>query len=218
MHKSNASSGQKMPTKLRLKLANECQDLLTKVKLNSNRKYRFHLIHSKHLNQHILDKLMLLFESLMRDKYERSSWGWNEETKLAEWKHPKTRLIIVTKNDICDASETVTSGQLPDDEDEIIGFMCFRYETGADKGECALYVYELHIDTEYQRQGLGEELMRMARVSGLEFKMDKIMLTVFRSNKPALQFYNKLKFMPDKSSPSLQEADYVIMSSKLKGQ
>lgn len=216
-HKSTPSSGQKMPMKLRLKLANECENLLTKVKLSSNRKYRFHLIHSKHLNQLILDKLMLLFESLMKDKYEQSSWGWNEVEKLAEWKHPKTRLIIVTKNDICDASETVTFGKLPDDDDEIIGFMCFRYEIGADKSECALYVYELHIDTEYQRQGLGEELMQMARVLGLEFKMDKIMLTVFRSNKPALQFYNKLKFMPDKSSPSMKEADYVIMSSKLKG-
>lgn len=202
--------------KLRLKLANECENLLTKVKLSSNRKYRFHLLHSKHINQPILDKLMLLFESLMRDKYEKSSWGWDGEKKFAEWRNPKSRFIIVTKNDICDASETVTFGQLPEDDDEIIGFMCFRYETGAEKNECALYLYELHIDIEYQRQGLGEELMQMAKILAVEFKMDKIMLTVFRSNKPAIKFYNKLKFVTDKSSPNISEADYMIMSIKLK--
>lgn len=214
--KCTPSASQKMPPKLRLKLANDCENLLSRAKLNPfTKKYRFHLLKSAQLNKTMIDKMFNLFVSLMRDMYEKSSWGWHEEEKLAEWKNSKTRLIVVTRNDLSDSSKNLVYEQLPEDEDEIIGFMCFRFETGGDKKECVLYVYELHIDTEHQRQGLGEELMQMAKVLAVEFKMDKVMLTVFKSNKPALQFYNKLKFITDKSSPAPHEADYIILSSKL---
>lgn len=215
--KTAQTSGQKMPTKLRLLLANNCSNLIDKLKLKPiNKSHVFHLIHSKDLNEATLNKMMILFESLMREMYEKSSWGWNESEKLSEWKHSKTRVIIVTKNVADGISSTGLDGTLPADDEEMIGFMCFRFETGADKSECALYVYELHVDTEHQRQGLGEDLMRVAKVLATEFKMDKTMLTVFRSNKPALQFYNKLNFHTDKSSPASNEADYIILSMKHK--
>lgn len=210
-----SKTGNTMPPKLRLKLANECPNLLNRVKLNPiNTKHRFLLLHSKQVNDSIFDKMMILFESLMKEMYEKSSWGWDQKEKLAEWKHLRTRIIIVTKNRLA-GDLSVTFGQLPDDDDEIIGFMCFRFEVGASKDESALYVYELHVESEHQRQGLGLELMRMAKALAIEFKMDKIMLTVFRSNLQALQFYNKLKYGPDKSSPAKDEADYTILSLKL---
>lgn len=210
-------ASQKMPPKLRLKLANECEDLLAKTKLNTlDKRYKFHLLHSKQLNEQTYSKLMSLFKVLMKEMYESTSWGWNEPEKLAEWKHSRTRVILVTERDSGDTENFVTFGKLPYDDDDIIGFMCFRFETGADKSECSLYVYELHVDTEHQRQGLGEELMRISRTLATAFKMDKIMLTVFRSNQPALQFYNKLNFSTDKSSPAKNEADYMILSAKVK--
>lgn len=148
--------------------------------------------------------------------YEKSSWGWNEVEKLSEWKHSRTRFLVVTKNDLeSDQSDIIHVNENPPSEQGVIGFMCFRYEIGADKNECVLYVYELHIDPEYQRQGLGEDLMLMARCLAVGFKMDKIMLTVFRTNDIALKFYNKLNFKPDKSSPGKDEADYLILSSKV---
>lgn len=205
----------KMPPKLRLKLANECENLLSRVKLKSLMKqYKFHLLHSKHIDQTNFNKMMDLFEPLMRDMYEKSSWGWNDREKMSEWKHSRTRVILVTKND--HLADNISFNELPQEEDGLVGFMCFRFESGADKNECALYVYELHIHQEFQRQGLGEELMRMAINLALEFKMDKVMLTVFRTNSKALQFYNKLKFAPDKSTPAKNEADYIILSTKLK--
>lgn len=216
--KNKSSPGvQVMPSKLRLKLANECSNLLTKAKLTaSNKSQKFRLVHSSDVNEITYTKLMILFEGLMKEMYQNSSWGWNEKEKMSEWKHPRTRMIIVTKNDNCDPKNSVEVGQLPDDEEDIIGFMCFRFENGGDKNECAIYVYELHIHSDFQRQGLGEELMNMARVLGAAFKMDKIMLTVFRSNSQALQFYKKLNFITDKSSPAINEADYTILSSKIK--
>lgn len=207
-----------MPPKLRLKLANECQDLTTRAKLNPQiKKFNYYLARSDQINDKLYSRLMGLFESLMRTMYEQSSWGWDQEDKLSEFKHSRTRVIIVTQSDTAaDPSTSVTSNVLPGEDESIVGFMNFRFETGANKEECALYVYELHVDVEHQRQGLGEELMRMAKVLAHEFKMDKIMLTVFRFNEPASKFYNKLKFAEDKSSPAKNEADYMILSSKIK--
>lgn len=214
---STKSGDQKMPPKLRLKLANECEDILSKTKLNVlDKRFKFHLLHSKHLTEEIYSKIMSLFKILMQEMYENSNWGWNQQEKLAEWKHRRTRIILVTERDINDRANFITFGKLPDSDETIIGFMCFRFETGADKSECSLYVYELHVDIDHQRQGLGEELMRMSRTIATAFKMDKIMLTVFRSNQPALQFYNKLRFSTDKSSPGKDEADYMVLSSKIK--
>lgn len=210
------SNNQKMPSKLRLKLANECAKISDKAKLNpSNKSYGYHLLHSNQVDSLTYDRLSSLFELLMRSMYEQSSWGWNEKEKLGEWKHSRSRFIIVTKCQEGGDTFEFTDGQSIDKKDEIIAFMCYRFETGADKNEAAIYVYELHVDQAYQRQGLGEDLMKMAKILGIAFKMDKIMLTVFRSNGQALQFYNKLNFKPDKSSPGKEEADYIILSNKL---
>lgn len=208
----------KMPPKLRLKLANECEDLSKRIKLKSSQKgYQFYILHSKQVDDKNYARMMALFEDLMREMYEKSSWGWKADEKMAEWKHQRTRIILVFQRPVGEPTDNVTFNQLPSDEDEhLVAFMCFRFEVGADKSECALYVYELHVHRDFQRQGLGDELMRMARVFGSEFKMDKTMLTSFRSNQQALQFYNKLNFITDKSSPAKNEADYVILSSKLK--
>lgn len=208
-----------MPPKLRLTLANECEDLSKKVKLTSSRKEnQFYVLHSKQMDVKNYGRMMTLFESLMREIYENSSWGWNEQEKMAEWKHQRTRVILVFKRQAGDPSPNVVFNHLPEveDDDELVAFMCIRFECGGSKSECALYVYELHVHRNFQRQGLGDELMRMARCFATEFRMDKVMLTSFRSNTLALQFYKKLKFIPDKSSPAKNEADYVILSSKVK--
>lgn len=204
-----------------MKLANECESILGRIKLNSLRKeFKYNIIHPKHATDKLYTIMMRLFEQLMRKMYEKSSWGWNEEEKLAEWKHQRTRIILVTKKDVCDPMgnivENEPADELDDEEDSLVGFMCFRFEKGADLSETALYVYELHIREDYQRQGLGEELMRMAQVIAIGFRMDKVMLTAFRFNESAIAFYNKLKFSVDKCSPAKTESDYAIMSLRLK--
>jgi len=212
-------TGCKMPPKLKLKVANECENLSSKVNLTVQKKeFKYFIAHAKQINELNYDKMMSIFEPLMHEMYENSNWGWNEEEKLSEWKNPKTRVIFVVPKDQTErGGKSLFFNQLPDDDEQIIGFMCFRFEVGADKSESALYVYELHINPDYQRQGLGEQLMQMARNIGAAFKMDKIMLTVFRSNLIAQQFYTeKLKFSTDKSTPAKNEADYIILSSRIK--
>lgn len=202
------STANRMPAKLRLKLAQEYNDLINKVNVQSQRdEYTYHLVHSKDVDETTFSRLMDLFEPLMGEYYSNSSWGWNREQKLREWKDPKTRIVVVTEQ-----NGGIWKAQLPSNEERLIAFMCFRFEFGADKSETALYVYELHVDRDFQRKGLGEYLMEVANSLSRSFNMDKTMLTVFRANKQALQFYKKLRFSPDKSSPESNEQDYIILS------
>ena len=67
---------------------------------------------------------MELFKSLMKEMYEKSSWGWNEEEKLAEWKHSRSKFIIVTKADNnLDKDNLVILNQVSEDDEELIGFL-----------------------------------------------------------------------------------------------
>lgn len=209
----------KMPTKLKLKLANECEDIASKVNLTTTKKnFMYHIMHSRNIDDKHINKMMDLFTPLMKEMYENSKWGWDEPDKLSEWKSSRTRVILVVNKDPIErGGPSIVWNKLPENDEQLIGFMCFRFEVGADKNESAFYVYELHINPEHQRQGLGKELMQMGRVIATAFKMDKIMLTVFRCNDIALKFYNdKLKFNLDKSTPAKNEADYMILSSKIK--
>lgn len=218
----SAPKGNSMPVKLKLKLANECSNFVNKtnLKLSETQAHlNLHIIHSySKLNSEIFDRLMELFELLMRDYYEKSSWGWNESEKLSEFKNKDTRFLIVTKpkKDTSPKSQILVD-TVPTNDDEIVGFLNIRFEIGSSKDEAALYVYELHIHPEFQRQKLGTELMDLCVDLAQVFHMDKIMLTVFRANEEALKFYSKLKFSTDKSSPAVNEADYVILSRKVKG-
>ncbi|KAJ7786396.1 hypothetical protein B0H16DRAFT_1490291 [Mycena metata] len=64
-----------------------------------------------------------------------------------------------------------------------------------------------------QRHGLGRTLMNHLAKIGKDFKLDKIMLTVFKANTQALRFYKNFGFKPDETSPEdADEEDYKILS------
>lgn len=208
----------KPPAKLRLKIANGFEDILERAKITTiSKDFKFHFVRSDQSNESWQQILMALIEINMRTMYEKSNWGWKYEEKLSEIIKSSTRLIIVTEANNSLGMNNI-SNALPNEEEanRFVGFMSYRFEIGADKNECALYVYEIHVTQEYQGKGLGKELMRIAKTLAISFKMDKIMLTVFNFNKQALEFYKKLQFSKDKSSPSQLEVDYVILSHKIK--
>jgi len=96
----------------------------------------------------------------------------------------------------------------------------FRFEY--EDRENTLYCYELEISKAAQRTGLGTILMGHLMTIGSAWEMDKIMLTVFKENSPALKFYQTVGFIIDPSSPSyledgtiaddVEDVDYEIMS------
>ncbi|KAL1738295.1 acyl-CoA N-acyltransferase, partial [Schizophyllum fasciatum] len=152
-----------------------------------------------------------LLQENMKDMYENSSWGWDPEDKYEELFHKDTRFILARRKA---------------DDNELIGYAAFRFEV--EEGEDVVYLYEVQISNSCRRQGLGRILMEQARRIGEQYKMNRIMLTVFNANVPALKLYESLGFCLDPASPGYvgedsdsagdvgeeeaEEADYRILS------
>lgn len=146
--------------------------------------------------------LLSLFERNMGEMY-KSSWGLDTEEKAQELRHPNARFVLVETSE----------GR------ELAGFMHFRfdYDDEDQPTEGVLYVYELQIDEKFQRQGLGKKLMDIAEMVSSKADIAKVMLTVFKTNKSAMSFYQHINYVVDPSSPSNhnEPAVYEILSKSL---
>lgn len=168
------------------------------------------------LPSELLSACMNLFETNMGALYKTSQWGLNLKEKREELTHEGARFLIVTIDD----TENSTNGLKT--EDSLVAFTHFRFEVNDDDHptEEVLYLWEIQVQDAYRRYGLGKRLMTIMEVIGMQLKMKKVMLTVFKNNQAAMDFYcKKLKYGIDDSSPSNctsspneEAADYEIMS------
>jgi ribosomal protein S18 acetylase RimI-like enzyme len=98
-----------------------------------------------------------------------------------------------------------------------VGFVYYRYDYEPEKKSEVLYVYEIQLEPEVTGKGLGKHLMQILELMALRHKMHWILLTVFKDNKRALNFYlNHLKYQVDPMSPSAEnpfnEDEFEILS------
>ena len=71
-------------------------------------------------------------------------------------------------------------------------------EEEEEQPEPCLYIFEIQVSSEYSGCGLGRRLMTATDLIASSLpEINKITLTVFKSNLPALRFYNKLGFGVD---------------------
>lgn len=123
-------------------------------------------------------------------------WKWNGEDKLKSFIHAKSRFIVVR-----------------DPIKDLVGFVCFRFLI--DDKRPVMYVYELQVSQSFSKRGIGRFLMleieRLIKTSvpGISH----IVLTCFLHNPGAIEFYKKLKFGTDVTSPSGNRS-YVILSKR----
>ena len=105
-------------------------------------------------------------------------------------------------------------------EDDVIGgFIHYRfcYDDDETPNCIVLYIYEIQIRDIYQKKyGFGKTLMSYIDMICEKCNINKIMLTVFKNNKIAMNFYiNTLHFIIDETSPSKHgdcNTDYEILS------
>ncbi|KAH0791146.1 N-alpha-acetyltransferase 40 [Histomonas meleagridis] len=116
--------------------------------------------------------------------YYENTWGWSDKNKRTELFEESSRYLIAI-----------------DDQERPIGFIHIRFEF--ELKETTLYVYELQIEDEFQRKGLGLFLMQAAEFIALKKKMESVMLTVFKENTGARAFYRKLHYKLHPSSPEI---------------
>ncbi|KAI8977452.1 hypothetical protein BDF20DRAFT_906474 [Mycotypha africana] len=113
-------------------------------------------------------------------------------------------------------------------KDDLKGFLLFQMvqEELMDEDMMAncTYCYELQLTENARNHGLGEFLMNLLYQIGCYWKMDKVMLTVFKANEGAFKFYTKkLGFKLDEISPGAclprykaKHFDYELLSKPCK--
>ncbi|BGP36798.1 hypothetical protein JCM10449v2_000700 [Rhodotorula kratochvilovae] len=166
---------------------------------------------TKTLPSSVKDWAWELFERNMRSLYEATEEGYDPAEKRAELFHPDSRFLLLFPS--------APSSSVPPPTP--LGCCIFRFDTEETASEdddelCDVaYCYELQVEAATQGKGVGRVLMdaldRLARA----FKMDKTMLTVFKANRPAILFYEKLGYTEDEIDPGtfgVEDVEYWILS------
>ncbi|XP_054157795.1 N-alpha-acetyltransferase 40-like [Oppia nitens] len=188
-----------------ISVANDCLNPLSKIvdqTLLSYRENQLNLDLECHRWPEMDDQcqqwIIQLTEDNMKTYYDESSNGWSRSNKLKEFRHKTSRHLVLRCADTR----------------RLIAFVHFRFEVGGTDSESAVYCYELQVVASHQRLGIGRYLMSCLYAIGRAFNMHKVMLTVFKHNTIAMDFYAKtLKYRIDRSSPSRcqMNADYEIL-------
>lgn len=122
----------------------------------------------------------------MRPFYEKT-WGWSDKNKRQELFGEKARYLIAT----CDGRP--------------IAFVNFQFDVVT--GSPLVYVYELHVEDEYQRKGLGKFLTQAVEFIALKRKMEAVMATIFLESVPSTGLFTNLKYRIHPSSPEISDPE-----------
>jgi ribosomal protein S18 acetylase RimI-like enzyme len=143
----------------------------------------------------------------MGDQYRNSTWGLDMAKKTEELQHRKARFLLAFASD-------------ENNDKELASFTHFRFDyDDEEEPTCTvLYVYEIQVETAYRRKGLGRRLMAIMESIARQTEMEKVVLTVFKVNESAMNFYiDSLGYSIDSFSPSKsgEPADYEILSKSI---
>ena len=134
----------------------------------------------------------------MQAVYDASEgWHWNDSSKRAELSDPDNRLIVV--RDL--------------ESNAPVAFASFRFLLEGDAE--VLYMFELQLSEAVQRRGLGKHLVVLLELIARQQLMHKVVLTVLKANRGAVDFYTRLRYVIDEESPSRcgdPDQPYEIMS------
>ncbi|KAL3801367.1 hypothetical protein HJC23_006977, partial [Cyclotella cryptica] len=147
----------------------------------------------------LLDQCLLIFEQNIGDLYWQSCWGLDMKEKPNEFENAFNR----TRADI--NGSKISQSTNAESEPTVLRFVHYRFEPDHEDDPIALvsYVYKLQIQSMKQKLGLGKCLMSIVELLALKFRMEKIMLTMFKVNAKALGFYlHKMKYEVDECSTS----------------
>ncbi|CAL1687530.1 unnamed protein product [Lasius platythorax] len=157
-------------------------------------KIKLSCIRARDAQPECLSWIFDIMERNMKDMYKQSNWGWNAAEKQAELTNEMAWYLIASCNDT------------------FLGFSHFRFDI--DNGDVVLYCYELQLESVIRRKGLGRFMMSALESMANQNQMMKIVLTVFKRNLSAIQFFYKLGFKLDNSSPTSAYLDYIILSKQ----
>lgn len=158
------------------------------------------------IHKGLLAECLKLIELTSRNDYEASETKWSSTKKRKEMALPDMKYFV-----------------LADQNQRVEGFTSFMvtYEDGHE----VVYIYEIHFTPEWQGRGLGKRLLAIVEDVARNVGASKVMLTVFRANKRAVDWYLRLGYQEDEFSPgprklrngTVKQPSYIILSKQVKG-
>ncbi|XP_059612027.1 N-alpha-acetyltransferase 40 [Phlebotomus argentipes] len=130
--------------------------------------------------------------------YSSCSLGWQPKIKQADLnKHWARYLIAYTE-----------------DGGDPVAYCMFRFDM--DHGRSVLYCYEAQLEESARRKGLGSHMMRILECAAAQWHMEKVVLTVLKNNPSGMNFFRKIGYSTDETSPGREEsAPYEILSKDI---
>lgn len=151
----------------------------------------------KDVSEDLNSWMMNLLENNMAEFYKSCDWGWDVTAKLKEMSDEKSRFLIA----YLDCKNPVA-------------FVHFRFDMDHDIS--VIYCYEIQLDVTARKQGLAKHLLNILDSLRFQYTMEKVILTVFKHNTIALNFFLRQGFKLDETSPENYSVDtfYSILSKR----
>ncbi|XP_058443799.1 N-alpha-acetyltransferase 40 [Malaya genurostris] len=139
-----------------------------------------------------------LAEKNVGPQYKSCSLGWQPKVKQSDLNKAWARYLVAVDRKTRKPA----------------AYSMFRFDL--DYGRCVLYCYEMQVESEYQRKGLGGFMMRALEKMAQHYGMERLVLTVLKNNDDGVRFYQKLGYDVDETSPDKSDnAAYEILSKSM---
>lgn len=163
----------------------------------------------------VLNACLDLIEASSAYDYKNAGMKWSLASKRKEMLLPDMKYLIIQER-------SIRTGTNDDYFSPVYGFVSYMitYEDGHE----VVYIYEIHLQPEFCGLGIGKVLLGMVEEIGRKIKVEKAMLTVFKSNKRAVKWYHRIGYSVDDFSPqprimrngTIKEPKYIILSKSLR--
>lgn len=139
-----------------------------------------------------------LAERNVGPQYKSCSLGWQPKVKQADLNKAWARYVV--------AVDRKTK--------KPAAYSMFRFDL--DYGRSVVYCYEMQVDSDYQRKGLGAFMLQALETMARHYGMERLVLTVLKNNEDGMRFYKKLGYDIDETSPDKADKEaYEIMSKSM---
>ena len=142
----------------------------------------------------------------MEERYDSSGYGWDDEDKMRELSENGARFLIVREWPEDEGS----------DKGELVAFAHFRFSVQGEFmdemiGESCLILWDIHIEEEYQRKGLGKHLLTILELIAMREGMSRVYVPVQLEDDITQAWVDKVcvprNYAPDTSLVSLINFD-----------
>ncbi|XP_001848271.2 N-alpha-acetyltransferase 40 [Culex quinquefasciatus] len=138
-----------------------------------------------------------LAERNVGPQYKACSLGWQPKVKQSDLNKNWARYLV--------AVDRATK--------KPAAYTMFRFDL--DYGRSVVYCYEMQVEAEFQRKGLGGFMMKALEKLAQHYRLERVVLTVLKNNEDGMKFYRRLGYDIDENSPDKADNEAYEIMSKL---